>query len=217
MYDYVDGKVDWMAYGLPVEGDDGPFLGGQVTAVPTCDVNGTVGDARQVLADSGADTIVLLGPDDLAVGEVDDDALAGQADGVALLDVLRPVPGTVRPSVTVASVARSGGGTQLVTTSDGRLLGAATVAAADDEHDGHDHDGHDHDHDGHDHDRDLGIDPERYEEELASVLQALEERFAGQEPSEDDVRAFLRERLVSEGRSEEEADRFLAELGPAEG
>jgi hypothetical protein len=32
VYDYVDGKVDWMAYGQPVEGDEGPFLGAELRA-----------------------------------------------------------------------------------------------------------------------------------------------------------------------------------------
>jgi hypothetical protein len=42
----------------------------------------------------------------------------------------------------------------------------------------------------------------------------VQERFGvGVEPSEEELRGFLRERLVNEGKSPEEADAFLAELG----
>ena len=193
MYDYVDGKADWMAYGLPVEGEDGPFLGQQVGEVLTCQLDVTVGDVRGVVAEAG--TVVVLDRG-LAVGEVDDDALAGQDDDVPLLEVLRPVPSTVRPSVTVRAVAEAGGGRRLVTTSDGRLLGQATVeGGAEDGHAGHDHG---------------AMDP--FERELGQVMEAVEERFGDREPSEAELRSFLHDRLVAEGRSPEDADRFLDQL-----
>ncbi len=201
MYEYVDGKVDWMAFGLPVEGEDGPFLGDVVTEVPTCDVRGSVGEARRVLAGSGGEDVVVVVDDGLVVGDLDLDMLDGVADDVDLLEVLRPVPSTVRPSVTVSSLAEAGGGTRLVTTSDGRLLGQARVDGAEGGgHEGHDHGG-------------ASIDIERYEEELATVMKAVEERFQGRAPSEDELRAFLRDHLIGEGRSEEEADQLLGEMG----
>jgi len=217
----VDGKADWMAYGLPVEGDDGPFLGSSVTDVPTCDVGLTVADARAALDTAQADVAVVTAGGGLAVGEVDADALEGHADDVGLLDVLRPVPESVRPSVTVASVSGGGGGERLVTTSDGRLLGRATVDAPDQDAEGHghedhedhdDHEGHGHeDHEGHDH-----LDMERYEAELTEVMTAIGEHFGDREPSAEELRAFLHDRLVAEGRSAEEADRYLDELETGE-
>jgi hypothetical protein len=202
----VDGKVDWMAFGLPVEGDEGPFLGEELSEVATCDVTGTVADARRELERADDDVVIVVAGDRLAVGEVDSQALEGQADDVQLLDVLRPVPSTVRPSVTVASVAEAGGGSILVTDSDGHLLGRAVIE--DDEHDHH----HDHkDHEGHDH-GEVAFDEERYEQELTSVLKAVEERFGDREPSAEELRAFLHERLVAEGRSAEEADEMLEQL-----
>lgn len=53
---------------------------------------------------------------------------------------------------------------------------------------------------------------QRLQSELLSVLFAVQERFGDREPSDEEVRAFLRERLISEGRSPEEADEFLAEM-----
>jgi len=213
VYDYVDGKADWMAYGLPVEGDDGPFLGQQVTAVATCGVTLSVADAREVLQSTGAEVVVLLHDGGLAVGEVDAEAMEGHEGHVKLLDMFRPVPSTVRPSVTLASVADGGGGERLVTTSDGRLLGGATVApasapaagdAGDHDHEGHDHEGHDH--------GASSVDMDRYERELTEVMKALEERYGDSEPAADELRAFLHSRLVAEGRSAEEADRFLDDM-----
>lgn len=190
MYDYVDGKADWMAYGLPVEGADGPFLGDDLVAAATCDIGATVGEARRVLGDQA----VIVLADGLAVGEIDPGGLDGHADDERVLDVMDPVPTTVRPSVTEAGAAESGGGRQLVTTPDGRLLGQAFV------------EGHDHEH----------IDEDAFDHELASVMEAVEERFGDREPSEEELRAFLRERLVAEGRSAEDADRFLDELEAGE-
>jgi hypothetical protein len=184
----VDGKADWMAYGLPVEGADGPFLGDDLAEATSCDVGATVGEVRRLLGDNP----VIVVADGLAVGEVDAGTLDGHADHETLLDVMDPVPTTVRPSVTVAAAAEGGGGRQLVTTSDGRLVGQAFV------------DAHDHEHD--------HVDEEAFDRELASVMAAVEERFGDREPSEDELRAFLRDRLVGEGRSAEDADRFLDEL-----
>ena len=179
-----------MAYGLPVEGADGPFLGDDLVAATTCDVGATVGEVRPLLGDN---PVVVLS-DGLAVGEIEPGTLDGHADDEKVLDVMDPVPTTVRPSVTVASAAESGSGRQLVTTSDGRLVGQAFVEA------------HEHEH----------IDEEAFDRELTSVMAAVEERFGDREPSEDEMRAFLRERLVAEGRSPEDADRFLDELEAGE-
>jgi hypothetical protein len=194
VYDYVDGKADWMAFALPVEGDDGPFAGQAVSEVPTCDAGGTAADARAALDEAGTDVAIVVSCHGLAVGAVDRDALAGADPGAPLLDVMEVVPGTVRPSVTLDSLS----GRSLVTTSDGRLLGEVVP----DEHHHHDH--HD----------DLG---ERMERELSDTLEAVHERFGDQEPPEGELRSFLRERLVDEGRTPEEADELMAHLGDEEG
>ncbi len=195
-----------MAYGLPVEGKDGPFLGGQLSEVATCDVGLTVGDARRLLDETAAESIVVLAGGDLVVGEVEAEPLHGHGDDERLLDVMDPVPTTVRPSVTVESLAEAGGGRRLVTTSDGWLLGQAIVEADE---------GHDHEHD-YDHDHGDEVDTDAFDRELADVMEAIEERFGDREPSEAELRAFLRERLLAEGKSAEEADRFLDQLESAE-
>ncbi len=197
MYDYVDGKVDWMAYGLPVEGEDGPFVGQRVAPAQTCRPEHTAADARALLEESGAEEVIVVAGDDLAVGLLDAEGLEGAPDDAPVLEVMAPVPGSIRPSVTVASLADRDADRVLVTTSDGRLLGVAESGG------GHDRDdGHDHDH----------ADVHEIERELGDLMQAAQERFGDREPSAAELRDFLRDRLIDEGRSPEEADRFMADL-----
>jgi len=50
--------------------------------------------------------------------------------------------------------------------------------------------------------------------EFLEIALAVQERFGvGVQPSEEEIRGFLRERMISEGKSPEEADTFLAEMG----
>jgi hypothetical protein len=198
-----------MAHGLPVEGDDGPFVGERVSPVTTCAVTGTVGEARALLDRAAGGVVAVLAGDGCVVGELDAGMIAGTGDEGPVFEVMAPVPATIRPSVTVESVAGAGGGRRLVTTPDGRLLGEVSIDARHD--DDHDHDDHDHDHDDHEPDHDH-VDMERYERELTEVLEALGERFGDRGPSDEELRAFLHDRLVAEGRSAADADRFLDEL-----
>jgi len=50
--------------------------------------------------------------------------------------------------------------------------------------------------------------------ELIEISLAIQERFgADVQPSEDQIKEFLRDRLIGEGRTPEEADEFLAHMG----
>ncbi len=53
---------------------------------------------------------------------------------------------------------------------------------------------------------------QRLQGEFLSLLFDLQEHFGDHEPSDEEVRGFLRERLMSEGKSPEEADEFLARM-----
>jgi len=53
---------------------------------------------------------------------------------------------------------------------------------------------------------------QRLQAEFLSVLFDLQEHFGDHEPSDEEVRGFLRERLISEGKSPEEADELLARM-----
>ena len=195
MYDYVDGKVDWMAYGLPVEGDDGPFAGEFVTEVPTVGPDEPVSRALEQLGQ--APRAVVTTDDGVVLGLVERPALEGAGADGPVAAVMELSPTTVRPSVEYSSLVEQGDGYVLVTTSDGRLVGVVEPGAGDD--DGHAHGG-----------RDL-------ERDLLETVQAVPDHFGDSAPSEDDIRSFLRERLVAEGKSPEEADRFLTAMADDQG
>ena len=197
----MDGKVDWMAYGLPVEGEDGPFVGELVEELPTSGPDLTVAAARSRLEESGVDEVVVVAGENVAIGLVDVEALEGADGDDRLLDVMAPVPGAIRPSVTAASLADRDVERVLVTTPDGRLLGMVSGGTETGQDDGDD-DHH------HDHPPEL----EQVERELTEVMDAARERFGDREPTEEELHGLLRDRLVEEGRSPEEADRFMAEL-----
>ena len=57
---------------------------------------------------------------------------------------------------------------------------------------------------------------QRLQSELLSVLFAVQDHFGDREPSDEEVRTFLRQRLIDQGRSPEDADRFLAEMDKPE-
>lgn len=62
---------------------------------------------------------------------------------------------------------------------------------------------------------DRGAQQQRFHDELLGILIDLRERFGDREPADEEVRAFLRERLVAEGRTPAEAEDFLAGLDDA--
>jgi rhodanese-related sulfurtransferase len=50
--------------------------------------------------------------------------------------------------------------------------------------------------------------------QFIEIALAVQERFGvGVQPTEEQIREFLRERMISEGKSPEEADTFLADMG----
>lgn len=53
---------------------------------------------------------------------------------------------------------------------------------------------------------------QRLQSEFLGVLMAVQEHFGDREASDEEVRRFLRRRLIDEGRSPEEADDFLARM-----
>jgi rhodanese-related sulfurtransferase len=57
-------------------------------------------------------------------------------------------------------------------------------------------------------------DMQRLHHEFLEIALAVQARFGVDvQPSEEEIRAFLRERMIDEGKTPEEADAFLAEMG----
>lgn len=154
VYDYVAGKVDWFAAGLPGEGEAAEMtrVAALVADVPTCVMDDQVGEVR-----------ARLGPDDLCVVVNNDRVVLGLVQGEDLDgdghrsvgEVMQEGPSTIRPNVPAAMLAgQLGDGSfpwMLVTTPEGTLVGilrgADLVRWAEKEgqdqvaalHEGHDH------------------------------------------------------------------------------
>ena len=118
VYDYVAGKADWAAAGLPVEGTKAavPRIGGLAdTGVATCALDTWVRDTSP-----GA---IVVNEERVVLGVVPSDAPAD----ARVADVMREGPSTKRPNLGADEIRRLMDEHRLerviVTTSDGRLVG----------------------------------------------------------------------------------------------
>lgn len=175
-----------MAFGLPVEGEEGPFAGEVAVPAPTCSPDEPAAAVGRRLAGEGADRVLVLGAADVVLGLARRAALEG-AVKEAVAEVMEVVPTTIRPSVVAASLADAEEPV-VVTTPAGTLVGV--VETGDQGAPGtHDADG--------------------IAAAVVETAQAVQKHFGDRQPSEEEIGEFLRDRLVAEGRSPEEADRIL--------
>ena len=129
VYDYVPGKADWFASGLPREGKLAslPTVGDAARRdVPTCAPAEKVGAARERIRKEGWDRCVVVSRERVVLGLLREKELSSDPEA-SLEEVMRNGPTTFRPNVPVGKMARRmrerGARTVLVTTSDGRLVG----------------------------------------------------------------------------------------------
>ncbi len=129
VYDYVPGKADWFASGLPKEGKlaSAPTLGDTTRRdVPTCGPEEKVGHARGLVRGAGWDRCVIVNEQRIVLGLLREKELASDPDAAAER-VMRPGPTTFRPDALAGKMAecmdKRGTRTVLVTTSDGKLVG----------------------------------------------------------------------------------------------
>jgi Mg/Co/Ni transporter MgtE len=128
VYDYVTGKADWLAAGLPTEGM-GPrparVAGAVDRAVPTCTPDQPVGDVFAHL-ESDWDVCVVTNDQRVVQGRLRRDRVAAN-DHRLVGEIMEPGPATVRAdadlSETSERMKRRGVQTLLVSTPDGVLLG----------------------------------------------------------------------------------------------
>ena len=132
MYDYVPGKVDWLAHNLEVEGENAnaPTVGrvmrhDVVRCAPT-DPGTAVLD---LIKASPYPFAVVASDDGCVLGRVPKSALDPPSDG-PVWDVAEPGPKTFRPHHSVDNVvgvlAEKNLRWAIVTTPEGRLLGVAS-------------------------------------------------------------------------------------------
>jgi len=129
VHDYLDGKLDWLAAGLPTEGTNAerPRAGTVARGdVPTCRLDEPVGAVRERVRAAGWDACVVVNDERVVLGMLREAEL-DRDDGEQIERVMRPGPSTFRPHVPIGEVARFMVAHDLptspITSSDGRLIG----------------------------------------------------------------------------------------------
>src|SRR5258708_1656339 len=129
VFDYVDGKHDWMAAGLPMEGTNAERPRAADVArkdVITCRLDERLGDVRRRATAAGWETAVVVNEERIVLGLLRTKELNGDA-GQAIEQAMRPGPSTFRPFVPIleitAYMVEHAMDSSPITTSDGRLVG----------------------------------------------------------------------------------------------
>ena len=129
MYDYVAGKADWVAAGLPTEGSNARQPRAADVArrdVPTCGLDERLGDVAKRVQAAGWGACVVVNRERVVLGLLRAKELEADPER-PVEQAMRPGPSTFRPNVAIAEMARYMTDHKLVsspiTTSDGRLVG----------------------------------------------------------------------------------------------
>ena len=129
MYDYEDGKLDWLAAGLPSEGTNAerPRAGDVARKdVPTCRLDERLGDVRDRVREAGWEACVVLNEERVVFGLLRSQELEANPD-LRIEEAMRPGPSTFRPFVSIEEMAafmiEHDLDSSPITTSDGRLVG----------------------------------------------------------------------------------------------
>jgi Mg/Co/Ni transporter MgtE len=129
VYDYVAGKLDWMAAGLPTEGTNATRpRAGEVARkdVPTCGLKERLGSVRERVRQQGWDAVVVVNEERVVMGLLRSKELDSDSD-LLIEQAMRPGPSAFRPFVRMEEMAHFMVEHNLdsapITTSDGRLVG----------------------------------------------------------------------------------------------
>jgi hypothetical protein len=131
VYDYVAGKADWLAMGLPSEGSGActARIGDRArTDVPRYRLGERVVDVGVRMA--GWEVAAVVDEHGVVLGMLDSEAVADHADRT-VAEAMHEGPSTFRPDVGVAELGRhlreQDDSLALVTRSDGTLVGLVRV------------------------------------------------------------------------------------------
>jgi predicted transcriptional regulator len=129
VYDYTDGKLDWMAAGFPMVGTNAERPRAAEVArkdAMTCRLDERLGEVSERAAAGGWEAAVVVNEERVVLGLLRKNELAGNADQ-PVERAMRPGPSTFRPYVAIAEMAAFMTEHNLdsspITTSDGRLVG----------------------------------------------------------------------------------------------
>ena len=129
VHEYKGGKLDWMAAGLPTEGENSlhPRAGDAARKdVPVCGLTDRLGDVRDRVKAAGFDAALVVDGNRVVLGLLRAKELAKDPD-LRIEQAMRPGPSTFRPYVSLHEMAHFMEKHDLdsspVTTSDGKLVG----------------------------------------------------------------------------------------------
>ena len=129
VFDYVTGKVDWLASGLPTEGKGAHVLRAKDCVrrdMPTCRLTDRSGDVQHRVQAAGQEDCVVLNEAGVLLGYLGSDAF-GAAPQTTVDQAMEPGPSTIRPHVPLEEIApymqKRGIDRILVTTADGQWIG----------------------------------------------------------------------------------------------
>lgn len=132
VYDYVPGKVDWLAHNLPVEGEqaDAPTAGRFARKdVVTCRLDDRVGDVRERIIASPYGFALVTSAGGVLLGRLRGSLLECDPQ-LRAEEVMEAGPSTVRPDTPAPALARRLGERELrwaiVTDPEGRLIGVVS-------------------------------------------------------------------------------------------
>jgi CBS domain-containing protein len=133
VYDYVPGKADWRAHGLPVEGEhaDLPTAGSLARDdAITCRLNDPIGPIREQVESSRYGFALVTTEDHILLGRLRGSVMRDTPAEATAEAVMEPGPSTVRAD-TLASelatrLAERDLRTAIVSTPEGRLIGVVT-------------------------------------------------------------------------------------------
>ncbi len=103
----MDGKLDWLAAGLPTEGTNAQLPRAGTVArrdVPTCRLDELLGPVRERVRDAGWDACVVVNDERVVFGLLRHEQLERDGDE-SIERVMRPGPSTFRPHVSIAEMA----------------------------------------------------------------------------------------------------------------
>ena len=136
VFDYVTGKVDWLAGGLPTEGKEAHALRAKDCVrrdMPTCRLTDRLGDIRHRVQAAGQEDCVVLNDAGILSGYLGGKALDA-APQTTVDQVMETGPSTIRPHVSLAEIAPSMRARDidriLVTTAAGQWMGVMHRRAA---------------------------------------------------------------------------------------
>ena len=129
VYDYVGGKSDWIAAGLPVEGEQADIpraIDVVVRDVPTCRPSDLIGGVSDQVEAARDDLCIVTNDDGIVLGRLRRLALAS-GRGKAVHEVMESGPTTTRADAwlegLVPRLHNANVRSMLITTPEGRLIG----------------------------------------------------------------------------------------------